>query len=87
MISFWQDHIIEAGEWIMQRNADDMEKMKEAKPELTFNYLDDEAIDAFEKQAETVYPKFKKIGGEGSEAILEALLQDIEDAKKALDIQ
>lgn len=87
MLDFWQGSILEAGEWIMARNASDMEKMKEAKPELEFNYLSDEAIAAFEEQAETVYPKFKDIGGEGSEEILEALLQDIEQAKKALSIQ
>ncbi|MCF8040166.1 MAG: TRAP transporter substrate-binding protein DctP, partial [Desulfohalobiaceae bacterium] len=87
MINFWQDSIIEAGEWIMNKNADDKEKMREAKPELEFNVLDDEAIAEFEKQAETVYPKFKKIGGEGSEEILEAVLNDIENAKKALNIQ
>ncbi len=87
MLNFWQEHIIEAGEWIMARNASDKEKMKEAKPELEFNYLDDEAIAEFKKQAETVYPKFKKIGGEGSDEILEALLKDIENAKKALNIE
>lgn len=87
MFNFWQNHIIEAGEWITDRNASDKEKMKKEKPELEFVYLDDAAIADFQKQAETVYPKFKKIGGEGSDAILEAVLQDIEQAKKALDIQ
>jgi len=87
MLDFWQGSIIEAGEWITARNASDKEKMKEAKPELEFNYLDDKAIAAFEKQAETVYPKFKKIGGEGSEEILEAVLTDIDNAKKALNIE
>jgi len=87
MLSYWQEHIIEAGEWIMDRNQSDKEKMKEDKPELEFNYLDDAAIAEFKKQAETVYPKFKDIGGEGSEEILEAVLQDIKNAKKALNIQ
>ena len=87
MFNFWQEHIIEAGEWIMARNESDKEKMKEDKPELEFNYLDDAAISAFQKQAQTVYPKFTKIGGEGSDEILEALLQDIEQAKEALNIE
>ena len=87
MFNFWQEHIAEAGEWIMARNESDKEKMKEDKPELEFNYLDDEAISAFQKQAKTVYPKFTKIGGEGSDQILEALLQDIEQAKEALNIE
>lgn len=87
MLDYWQGHIIEAGEWIMARNASDKEKMLEAKPELEFNVLDDAAIAEFKELAETVYPKFKKIGGEGSEEILEALLTDIENAKEALNIQ
>ncbi|MDZ7758749.1 MAG: TRAP transporter substrate-binding protein DctP [Desulfovermiculus sp.] len=87
MFNFWQEHIIEAGEWITARNESDKEKMKEDKPELEFNYLDDAAISAFQKQAETVYPKFTKIGGEGSDQILKALLQDIEQAQKALNIE
>ncbi|MFO7877209.1 MAG: TRAP transporter substrate-binding protein DctP [Desulfovermiculus sp.] len=87
MFNFWQNSIIEAGEWIMARNASDKEKMKKDKPELEFNYLDDEAISAFQKKAQTVYPKFTKIGGEGSDEILEVLLQDIEQAKEALNIE
>ncbi|MFO7802014.1 MAG: TRAP transporter substrate-binding protein DctP [Desulfovermiculus sp.] len=87
MLTYWQEHILEAGEWITARNKSDMNKMKKAKPELEFNYLDDAAISEFMDQAETVYPKFKKIGGQGSDAILEAVLQDIEQAKKALDLQ
>ncbi|WP_027369950.1 TRAP transporter substrate-binding protein DctP [Desulfovermiculus halophilus] len=87
MFNFWQGSIIEAGEWIMERNASDKEKMMQERPELEFNYLDDQAISAFQKQAQTVYPKFTKIGGTGSEKILEAVLKDIEKAKKELDIQ
>ncbi|MFW6081309.1 MAG: C4-dicarboxylate ABC transporter substrate-binding protein, partial [Desulfosalsimonas sp.] len=87
MLDYWQNAILPAGEWITERNASDMKKMKEDKPELEFNHLDEEAIAAFKAAAETVYPMFKKIGGEGSEEILEAMLKDIADAKKALDIE
>ena len=41
----------------------------------------------FKAKAETVYPQYTKIGGEGSQEILDALLKDIASAKKALDIQ
>ncbi|MFO7785770.1 MAG: TRAP transporter substrate-binding protein DctP [Thermodesulfobacteriota bacterium] len=87
MLKFWQESIIPAGEWIMARNDSDREKMKEAKPELEFNYIDDNAIVEFKQQAETVYPKFTQIGGEGADEILKVLLKDIENAKKALNIQ
>jgi len=36
MRKFWIDAIIPAGNWITERNAADMEKMKKAKPELKF---------------------------------------------------
>jgi TRAP-type C4-dicarboxylate transport system substrate-binding protein len=86
MRRFWIDAIIPAGKWITERNASDMEKMKEAKPELKFTVLDDATIAKFKAQAESVYPEYTKIGGEGAQAILDALLKDIENAKKALNV-
>lgn len=87
MRKFWIDAIIPAGKWITERNAGDMEKMKKAKPGLKFTVLDDATIAKFKAQAETVYPKYTEIGGKGSQAMLDALLKDIENAKKALNIQ
>jgi tripartite ATP-independent transporter DctP family solute receptor len=87
MRKFWIDAIIPAGKWITERNAGDMEKMKKAKPELKFTVLDDATIAKFKAQAETVYPKYTQIGGKGSQAMLGALLKDIENAKKALNIK
>ena len=86
MRKFWIDAIIPAGKWITERNASDGEKMKKAKPELKFTVLDDATIATFKAKAETVYPKYTEIGGEGSQEILDALLKDIENAKKALNI-
>ena len=87
MRKFWIDAIIPAGKWITERNASDMEKMKKAKPELKFTVLDDATIADFKAAAETVYPKYTEIGGKGSQAMLDALLKDIENAKKALNIK
>ena len=87
MLNFWRGAIIPAGKWIIERNAADKEKMKKAKPELKFTVLDDATIAKFKEKAETVYPKYLKIGGEGSQEILDALLKDIENAKKALNIK
>jgi tripartite ATP-independent transporter DctP family solute receptor len=87
MRAFWRNAIIPAGEWITARNAADKEKMKTAKPSLTFTELDDAAIAEFKAQAETVYPMFTEIGGEGADAILKALLEDIQNAKQALGIK
>ncbi len=87
MKRFWAESIIPAGEWIDNRNAGDMEKMKKAKPDLTFTVLDDDAIAKFEARAETVYPKFTQIGGEGADEVLETVLKDIENAKAAVGLK
>ena len=87
MRRFWVDAIVPAGNWISERNAADLEKMKKAKPSLKVNVLDDETIAEFKAQAETVYPQYTKIGGEGAQAVLDALLNDIANAKKALNIE
>jgi TRAP-type C4-dicarboxylate transport system substrate-binding protein len=87
MRKFWIEAIVPAGNWITERNASDMEKMKAAKPSLKFNVLDDATIAKFKAQAETVYPEYTKIGGEGAQAVLDALLKDIANAKKALNIK
>lgn len=87
MRKFWIEAIVPAGEWITERNASDLEKMKKDKPSLEVNELDDATIAEFKARAETVYPMYKEIGGEGAEKILSALLSDIEKAKKALNIE
>ena len=87
MRKFWIEAIIPAGNWITERNASDLEKMKAAKPSLKVNVLDDATIATFKAKAETVYPQYPKIGGAGAEAILDAMLKDIENAKKALNIK
>jgi len=87
MRKFWIDAIVPAGNWITERNKADMEKMKAAKPSLKFSVLDDATIAQFKAKAESVYPEYTKIGGEGAQEILDALLQDIANAKKALNIK
>ncbi len=87
MLSFWHNAVIPAGKWIDERNASDMEKIKKARPEVKFKTLDDAAVAKFREAAKSVYPDFVNIGGEGSQKILDALLKDIEQAKKALNIK
>jgi TRAP-type C4-dicarboxylate transport system substrate-binding protein len=87
MRKFWIDAIIPAGNWITERNASDMQKMKAAKPSLEFHVLDDAAIAEFQARARTVYAEYPKIGGEGAQEVLDALLEDIEKARQALDIK
>ena len=83
---FWSNAVIPAGEWITARNASDAEKMKKEKPALVFHTLDDAAIADFKAQAESVYPQYVKLGGDGAQEMLDALLKDIKNASKALGI-
>jgi TRAP-type C4-dicarboxylate transport system substrate-binding protein len=87
MRKFWIDAIVPAGNWIEERNAADLEKMKAAKPALKVTELEDATVAQFKAQAETVYPEYTKIGGEGAQQVLDALLKDIVNAKKALNIK
>jgi len=84
MRKFWIDAIVPAGNWITEKNAADKEKMQKAKPDLQFNTLEGPAIEKFKAAAKTVYPQFVEIGGEGSQEILDALLEDIDAAQKAV---
>lgn len=87
MRRFWIDAIVPAGNWISERNASDMQKMKAAKPSLTFHVLDDATIAKFKARAKTVYKDYPEIGGAGAQKVLDALLDDIDAAKKALNIK
>jgi len=86
MLRYWRDSIIPAGKWITERNASDKEKIKAAKPEIKFYELDKAVVKNFQAKAEAVYPKFVELGGEGSQAILNAFRKDVGKAKKALNI-
>jgi tripartite ATP-independent transporter DctP family solute receptor len=87
MRNFWRDAIIPAGKWIDERNESDKAKIKKARPKVQFTVLDDATIAPFKERAKTVYPKFVKMGGEGSQEILDTFLKDVENAKKALGIK
>ncbi|MFZ7103297.1 MAG: TRAP transporter substrate-binding protein DctP [Peptococcaceae bacterium] len=86
MRQWWADAIVPAGEWIQERNDKDLETMLQNKPELKVVELSPEELAKFKENAQTVYPKFLEVGGEGAEEILEVLQKDIADAKEALGI-
>lgn len=82
MRNFWVNSIVPAGEWIEKKNMEDKAKMQEANPKLKFVTLEGEVLADFKEAAKTVYPEYIKIGGEGSQEVLDALLKDVEAAKK-----
>jgi TRAP-type C4-dicarboxylate transport system substrate-binding protein len=87
MLNFWHDAVIPSGEWITARNASDRKKIEQAKPEIKFHELDDATVAKFKARAETVYPEYVKLGGDGAKEILSAFQMDVSKAKKALNIK
>ena len=85
--TFWRNQIIPAGKFFDETDAASAAKIKKNKPNIKFNVLDDATIATFKAKAEKAYPTFVEIGGEGSQEILDALLRDIKNAKKALGIK
>ncbi|MDW7650992.1 MAG: TRAP transporter substrate-binding protein DctP [Bacillota bacterium] len=87
MREFWVDAIIPSGEWIDERTTEDLAAMQEERPEIEVIELSKEEVAEFKETAKTIYPKFVEIGGPQAEEILEALQNDIEQAKAALGIE
>jgi TRAP-type C4-dicarboxylate transport system substrate-binding protein len=86
MRAFWAEATISSAKWIEERNMADMEKIKKERPVITFTELSDEKIQEFKTIAVANYDKFEDIGGPDAKVVKDALLQDIDDAKKALGI-
>lgn len=86
MRDFWVEATVTSPKWIMDRNVQDMKKIKQEKPGLTFTELSDEEMNKFKEKAKEFYPKFLDMGGKDAQKVMDALFQDIENAKKALGI-
>lgn len=84
MRSFWVNAVVPSGKWIDKRNASDKAKIKKARAKVQFTVLDDAKVAEFKAKAETVYPVYPKIGGQGAQKVLDALLKDLAAAKKAV---
>jgi TRAP-type C4-dicarboxylate transport system substrate-binding protein len=87
MRQFWADAIIPSAQWIDAKNKADLEKMLADRPEIEVYRFTAEDIKPFKEQAQKVYSTYLKLGGEGTQAVLNTLLQDIENAKKAVGVQ
>jgi len=86
MRNWWIDAIIPAAEWIEARHEEDLAAMMAVRPEIVYHEIRGAEQEAFRELAMPVYDKFLEIGGPQAEEILEALLNDIENAKAALGI-
>ncbi len=84
MRRFWTDAVIPAGRWIDKRNENDRAKIMEERPAIVFSEPPDNAMQTFRAKAQSVYPLYEEIGGEGATKILEALQRDITRATAEL---
>ncbi len=88
MKSYFKDNIMEAAEWIDNRNASDRAKIEEEKPDIVWTEWDDEEVAKAKEMAKVVWEEeYPNIAGEGAVEALEILLEDIENAKEALGIE
>jgi TRAP-type C4-dicarboxylate transport system substrate-binding protein len=80
------DAIEAANEYIFDLEPRLNEKRKqmilEAKPALQYIELTDEEIDAFRKKSEPLRQKYLEMGGKGAKEVLDAVIKDIEWAKR-----
>ena len=63
-------------------NAKRKQMIMEAKPSMGYIELTDEEISVFKKKAQPLREKYLEMGGEGAREVLDAVLNDIQWAKK-----
>ncbi len=83
---WWADAIIPAADWINDRHETDLAAMLDDRPEIEIIYVTGEEQERFKERALPSHERFFEIGGPNAEAIYEALVADIEQAKAELGI-
>ena len=86
MRQFWSEANISSAKWIEEKNNSDMEKIKKERPEVEFTTFSDQEIEKMRNIAVPNYSNFSKIGGKDAQLIMDTLVKDVSDAKKALGI-
>jgi TRAP-type C4-dicarboxylate transport system substrate-binding protein len=87
MRQFWADAVIPSAEWIDAKNKKELEQMLADRPEIEVYRFTAEDIKPFKEQARKVYSTYVNLGGEGAQGVLDTLLADIENAKKAVGVE
>ncbi|MFP4066569.1 MAG: TRAP transporter substrate-binding protein DctP [Spirochaetaceae bacterium] len=87
MRDFWADSVVDAAEWIDERNESDREKIMEDRSSIEWYEFDDEQVAEATEIARSVDDRFIEIGGEGAEELLETLKADIDAAKAAVGVE
>jgi len=83
---WWADAIVPAAEWIDERHEEDLAAMLENRPNIDVNEITGDDLEPFRERAAQAHERFFEIGGPNAEAIYNALVNDIEQAKAALGL-
>lgn len=83
---WWVDAIIPSAEWVMERVEADLEAVLARRPQIEVIHIDGADRQPFIERGRAAHTKFLEIGGPNAEAIYNALVNDIEQAKQALGI-
>jgi len=83
----WKDSLMASIKWVDKLNEDSKQAILKSKPKIQFYDFTKEETQPFRELVRKVYPEFVKLGGEGSQEILNALLADIEQAKAKLGVK
>ncbi|MDA3873867.1 MAG: C4-dicarboxylate ABC transporter substrate-binding protein, partial [Kiritimatiellae bacterium] len=88
MKDFFRDNIIEAADWIDARNESDRKKIEEERPGITWTEWTEEQIGIAKGNVAPVRTDvYPELAGDSAKRLLDLLLQDIEDAKVALETE
>jgi TRAP-type C4-dicarboxylate transport system substrate-binding protein len=86
MREWWADAVVPAGDWIDEKNAGFRTMIEEEKPSIVWTEFSDEQIAEATAVARGIDTEYVKVGGDGAQDLLDALLRDIENAKDELGI-
>jgi TRAP-type C4-dicarboxylate transport system substrate-binding protein len=86
MREWWADAVEPAGDWIDEKNAGFRTMIEEEKPSIVWTEFSDEQIAEATAVARGIDTEYVKVGGDGAQDLLDALLRDIENAKDELGI-
>ncbi len=84
---WWADAILPAADWINERHETDLQAMLDERPEIEIIEVTGEDQDEFREAAMAAHEKFFEHGGPNAQAIYDALVSDIEQAKVELGIE
>lgn len=86
ILEVWSEIEPRAGYDSLKREQHFIEMTKKEKPDIVFYEFTEEDMKPFKERAIPVRQEYLKLGGEGAEEILDALLKDLENSKAKYNV-